>query len=89
MDEKQTTIHAAICDSINTPAVMSELMELISKTNIYLSSGRNNINVEVPKMVAIYVTKILRIFGVVENSTIEEIGFGVSTQHNVENVSLS
>jgi cysteinyl-tRNA synthetase len=83
LDEKQTTIHAAICDSINTPAVMSELMDLVSKTNIYLSSGRNNINVEVPKMVAMYVTRILRIFGVVEDS---EIGFGVSIQRNVENV---
>jgi cysteinyl-tRNA synthetase len=78
-----------MCDSINTPTVMSELMELINKTNIYLSNGRNNINVNVLELIAKYVTKMLRIFGVVENATIEEIGFGVSTQHSVENVSLS
>lgn len=67
---------------------MSELMELITNANIYLSNGRNNINVYVLENVAKYVTKMLRIFGVVGNSALEEIGFGVSEQQNVGNVSL-
>lgn len=67
---------------------MSELMELITNTNIYLSNGRNNINVYVLENVAKYATKMLRIFGVVGNSALEEIGFGASEQQNVGNVSL-
>jgi cysteinyl-tRNA synthetase len=86
--EKQVAIHTALCDSINTPTAMSELMELINKSNIYLSNGRNNINVYVLENVAKYVTKMLRVFGVVGNSASEEIGFGVSEQQNVGNVSL-
>jgi len=67
-------------------SAISELMELITKTNIYLSNGRNNINVNVLEKVAKYATKMLRIFGVVGNSALEEIGFGVSEQQNVGNV---
>ncbi|GES93051.1 cysteinyl-tRNA synthetase [Rhizophagus clarus] len=83
--EKQVAIHTALCDSINTPAAMSELMELINKTNIYLSNGRNNINVYVLENVAKYATKMLRIFGVIGNSALEEIGFRVSEQQKVGN----
>ncbi|CAG8434834.1 2436_t:CDS:10 [Funneliformis mosseae] len=84
--EKQTTIHEALCDSINTPSAMSELMELINRTNIYLSSGRNNINANVLENIAKYVTRILKIFGVTENPAFEEIGFGISQQQNIGNM---
>ncbi len=67
---------------------MSELMELINKANIYLSSGRNNINVNILEMIAKYVTKMLRTFGVTQSSAWEEIGFGVTEQQNVGNVGL-
>ena len=67
---------------------MSELMELVNKTNVYLSSGRNNININVLEKVAKYITKMLKIFGVIENSALNEIGFGTPAQKNVGNVSL-
>ncbi|CAI2184081.1 12839_t:CDS:10 [Funneliformis geosporum] len=84
--DKKITIHEALCDSINTPNAISELMELINRANIYLSSGRNNINVNVLENIAKYATKILKIFGVTENPASEEIGFGISQQQNIGNV---
>ena len=67
---------------------MSELMELVNKTNIYLSGGRNKININVLEKVAKYITKMLKTFGIIENSASNEIGFGTSVQQNVDNVSL-
>ncbi|CAG8470158.1 531_t:CDS:10 [Acaulospora morrowiae] len=81
--EKQEAIHAALCDSFNTPIVMSEIMELVNKANIYVSTGRNNINVNVVEVIAKYVTKMLRIFGATESLTGEEIGFGTSEKQGI------
>ncbi|CAG8574782.1 303_t:CDS:10 [Dentiscutata erythropus] len=78
--EKQSAVHKALCDSLNTPTVMSEIMELINKTNIYVSAGRNNINMVVLENIAKYVTNMLKIFGVIGNTSSEDIGFGESEQ---------
>ncbi|CAG8805122.1 24719_t:CDS:10, partial [Cetraspora pellucida] len=78
--EKQSAVHAALCDSFNTPTAMDEIMELINKTNIYVSAGRNNISMYVLENIAKYVTKMLKIFGVIGNTSSEDIGFGDSEQ---------
>ncbi|CAG8739116.1 4419_t:CDS:2, partial [Racocetra fulgida] len=81
--EKQSAVHAALCDSFNTPTAMSEIMELINKTNIYVSAGRNNISIFVLENIAKYVTKMLKIFGIIGNTSSEDIGFGESEQKEV------
>ncbi|CAG8627195.1 21120_t:CDS:10, partial [Racocetra persica] len=78
--EKQSAVHSALCDSFNTPTAMSEIMELINKTNIYVSAGRNNISIFVLENIAKYVTKMLKIFGIIGNTSSEDIGFGESEQ---------
>nr|CAG8571770.1 15961_t:CDS:10 [Entrophospora candida] len=77
--EKQLSIDEALCDSFNTPNAMNEILELINKTNVYLSSGRKKINMNVVETIAKFITKILRIFGLVENQSLDEIGFGSSS----------
>ena len=57
---------------------MNEILELINKTNVYLSAGRSGINVSIVEKVAAYITKMLQTFGLVD--TQEELGFGSSDQ---------
>ncbi|CAG8532574.1 10507_t:CDS:10, partial [Ambispora leptoticha] len=85
LQEKQEAVHNALCDSINTPTALAEIMDLVSKTNIYLSSKRGYTNIHVIEKIAKYATKILRVFGLCENTTDEAIGFGVTEQQVVAN----
>lgn len=39
-------VHAALCDSINTPAAMDEIVALISQTNKYMAPGASVVNLE-------------------------------------------
>ena len=68
----QEAIHAALCDSFNTSAVMLELREIISRTHSYMSSGKE-LDVSILRVSAKYVTHMLSIFGLFEESS--EIGF--------------
>ncbi|KAG9294593.1 hypothetical protein G9A89_008072 [Geosiphon pyriformis] len=81
--EKQSAVHVALCDSFNTPTAMSEIMELINKTNTYLSGGRGYININVVAKVAKYVSEMMRIFGVAEDLTGQDIGFVTSEKQAV------
>lgn len=47
---------------------MARLVELVSRTNVYLSRGRANVNIGVVQNVAAWVTKMLRMFGLAEGS---------------------
>lgn len=85
---KQHAIHAALCDSFNTPTVISEIMDLVYKTNIYLASGRSKININIVEDIARYVTRVLRIFGVIASSESQEIGFGTTEKQLSVNVSF-
>ncbi|KAF9917835.1 hypothetical protein BX616_011133 [Lobosporangium transversale] len=63
LKERQNAVHAALCDSINTPNAMSELLALVSRTNVYIRDAGRNLNVEVVNKVAQYISKMLRTFG--------------------------
>ncbi|ORX90132.1 cysteinyl-tRNA synthetase [Basidiobolus meristosporus CBS 931.73] len=78
LSEKQGKVHAALCDSINTPDAIQELLDLINKTNIYISAGRNKINVPVVEKIAKYITRIMKSFGLADDGQL--IGFGSSGQ---------
>ena len=60
--DKQAAIHAALCDSLDTPSVMRHLKELIYQCNIYLDQGHSN--TRLLGTITNYVTSLLRMFGV-------------------------
>jgi cysteinyl-tRNA synthetase len=79
LQSKQDAVHAALCDSINTPIVMDEIIDLISGTNKYMTAGgAKGVNVHILNKVAKWVTSMLKIFGVADNGV--EIGFGAAGQ---------
>ncbi|KAF9190649.1 hypothetical protein BGZ49_003670, partial [Haplosporangium sp. Z 27] len=86
LKEKQNAVHAALCDSINTPNAMSELLALVSRTNVYIKDSGKNLNVEVVNKVAQYVSKILRTFGL-DGVVADPIGFSGSAQGGSSGVS--
>ncbi|KZO97206.1 cysteinyl-tRNA synthetase [Calocera viscosa TUFC12733] len=64
----QHAFRVALCDSFNTQGAMAVIMDIISKTNIYHSKRRSAINISVVRGVALWVTKMLRMFGLGEGS---------------------
>ena len=82
----QQGVHEAICDSFDTPTVLSLLAELITKANIYVQSSAKP-NAEVLRLVTAYVTKIMKVLGVIEQDS--SLGFTSTTtgaSSNVANV---
>jgi len=75
LNTSQEKIHASLLDNFKTFDVIQHLVDLIQECNKYLASEAKPKNLLVKK-VAIYVSKILRIFGVVQGSDV--IGFGES-----------
>lgn len=61
--EKKTAIHRALCDSINTPAAMKEITNLISTSNTYMNSFYNSpdYNHVLVKDIAGYITNLLKV----------------------------
>jgi cysteinyl-tRNA synthetase len=91
LKERQNAVHEALCDSINTPNAMSELLALVSRTNVYIKDSGKNLNVEVVNKVAQYVSKILRTFGL-DGTVSDPIGLagadGVAAGISAEDVAL-
>ena len=75
LDELMGKVHSAFLDNFKTNDVIQYLVELVMECNKYLTTETKPKNLLVKK-VAIYVTKILRVLGVVEGS--DKIGFGES-----------
>jgi len=75
LNASQSKIHASLLDNFKTYDVIQHLMDLIQDCNKYLTSEAKPKHILVKK-VAIYVSKILRVFGVVQGSDV--IGFGES-----------
>ena len=57
-------VHSALCDSINTPAVMDEIMSLVSQTNKYVAKGASIVNIELLDDITSYIAKMMETFGV-------------------------
>ena len=73
---RQAAVHAALCDSFNTPAAMAELLGIREDAFAYLKERADAPDALLLKRGAMYVTKMLRIFGVV---TQEDFGFPVAS----------
>ncbi|CAH1163262.1 unnamed protein product [Phaedon cochleariae] len=80
-------VHSALCDNIDTRTTLDSLRDLISKSNIYLREQKPA-NSLLLYDIALYVTKMLKIFGAIFEPDI--IGFPVSngTSNNVESTIL-
>ncbi|RKP19675.1 cysteinyl-tRNA synthetase, partial [Rozella allomycis CSF55] len=74
--DRQSDIHEALCDSFNTPLVMRALLDIISQCNVYMKETPKS-SVYPLKKCADFVTRICKIFGVIE--TRGTIGFPVQT----------
>ncbi|KAI8075340.1 cysteinyl-tRNA synthetase [Gilbertella persicaria] len=80
LQTKQDAVHAALCDSINTPVAMNEIMDTISATNKYMAAqGAKGVNTHLLTKVATWVTHMLKIFGVADQGI--DIGFGAAVGH--------
>lgn len=74
LQKTQHEFRVALCDSFNTPDAISRLVELVSKTNVYISRGRKDVNIRVLRSIATWVTKMLRMFGLAEGSAASVTG---------------
>jgi cysteinyl-tRNA synthetase len=75
----QEKVHASILDNFKTYEAMQWLVDLVLECNKYLTTPAevNSPKHVLVQKVALYVTKILRVFGVVQGN--EQIGFGDSS----------
>jgi cysteinyl-tRNA synthetase len=64
LEEAQRAVHAALCDSFDTPAVLQAIAELIGRSNLYVKANGSP-NPAILKLTAAYVTKIMTVLGVV------------------------
>ena len=75
----QAEFRNALCDSFNTTQALDVLLRLISETNKYISSrqvAKSLISSELLSKVAVWVTRMLRMFGLGEGPYDGGIGWG-------------
>ncbi|KAG5438763.1 hypothetical protein PCANB_002483 [Pneumocystis canis] len=77
----QDSLHDALCDNLNTSMALDIILDLITKTNIYISQLQNNINILIIINISKWISNILEIFGLKDNNfdVIEYDSFNKST----------
>lgn len=82
METAQKDLHEALCDSFNTSAALSTILDLVSKTNTYIKSNQKSANnpeayysLNAVKEVARWITKMLQIFGFGSSGGSDSIGW--------------
>lgn len=81
LQDAQVDLHAAMCDSFDTTRGLECLSSIITTANIYINSRATIANTAPLEAIAIWVTKMLRIFGLGEGPGTSlngrpEIGWG-------------
>jgi len=68
-------VHKALCDNIDTRTALEVLRDLVSVSNVYIEKQRTsgNINKQLLRNIAAYITKIFNTFGLIAQE--EAIGF--------------
>ena len=69
----------ALCDSFNTPVALDVLRDLVSRTNVYITARGRNVNVGLVENIAMWVGKMLRMFGLGEGES-TELGWGQDSE---------
>ncbi|ERE81061.1 cysteinyl-tRNA synthetase, cytoplasmic [Cricetulus griseus] len=86
--DKKTAVHEALCDNIDTRTVMEEMRALVSQCNLYMAARkaeRRRPNRALLESIAMYLTRMLKIFGAIEEES--PLGFpvgGPGTNLNLE-----
>ena len=62
--DRVDAVHAALCDSINTPAVLDEIMALTTYTNKYLVKGASYVNIDVLEDITSWISGMMETFGI-------------------------
>lgn len=63
LDRTRTAVHSALCDSFDTPTALAALVDLISKTNVYLKQKSGSSSTQTLIHIIRYVDRMYRIFG--------------------------
>jgi cysteinyl-tRNA synthetase len=63
LDRTRTSVHSALCDSFDTPAALSALIDLIGKTNVYLKQNSSAPSTQTLIHILRYVDRMYRMFG--------------------------
>ncbi|KAG8035110.1 hypothetical protein G9C98_001600 [Cotesia typhae] len=74
-------IHKALCDNVDTRTVLDVIRDLVGHCNIYLKESKTP-NILLLKDIAVYVTRMLTIFGAIKSH--EGIGFPLETEAAVD-----
>lgn len=82
-NEAKQSIHIALCDNIDTRTVLDILRDLVGLCNIYIRDHKTSdaLNSLLLKRVAVYITDILHIFGVISGPR-GGIGFPLDSSKN-------
>lgn len=83
-DKIKDAVHAAFCDSFDTPSVVASLLDLVNKANVYFNQKGPKSNPNVLVYAAKYVCKILNILGInglpeIEGSETKTAGINVDS----------
>lgn len=84
----QDGFREALCDSFDTPKAVNVLRDLVSRTNVYINSRANELDVSIVEHVARWVGNMLRMFGLGEGNT-SELGWGQSSQDGSTTLNVS
>ena len=69
------TVDECLCDNINTKGSVMALASLVSSANVYVKEkGANRVEISLLRQIAVFITDLLKVFGVIEGEP--EIGFG-------------
>ncbi|XP_076971507.1 cysteine--tRNA ligase, cytoplasmic [Tamandua tetradactyla] len=76
--DRQSAVHAALCDNVDTRTVLEEMRALVSQCNLYMAArraARTTPSRSLLGSVASYLTHMLKIFGAIEEEN--TLGFPV------------
>ena len=68
LEEKQATVHDALCDDFNTPKAITEMFVLLRETNKYMALPLKEIKIPLVRSVSKFIYKILSAFGIYEDN---------------------
>lgn len=70
----QQTVHESLLDNFNTKDAMMALLKVINEANAYLRTPNVRPSTLTLQAIAVYVTQILKVFGVIDGA--DDFGFG-------------
>lgn len=86
--QAQDRFREALCDSFDTPTAVNVLRDLVSRTNVYINSRANELDVSVVERAARWVGNMFRMFGLGEGDP-SELGWGQASQDGSPSLNVS